>query len=600
MNAMRERVDADEATGKAVHRHLLRQWMEVYLRRDDVAGMHRLLFPDMPGPERPKLKDEFIEQLVEAFFEGTRLRAFFDTMPPDVRKAAEDIVWLGPRTVSRIEHDYGFSPLTPLPPSRTVMVQPEVRSHFGLFSVHNPRYRRALSPLSWFSMAEELAPCVKEALGLPDRFLLMQGDPPDSFMVMANEPRALEDAGRYQLFAAGDHLEMLKNGRVSKSTVRKLAEFVSLPEFFPNEEGTRERVEARLMADLLADQRPRLQAADPKATLGALASGVLTIGHGRFFDALMAHLRGRNHVPAIIATPDLTTLLAPLKPGVWTTVNSLHNYSVACGHLRNPYSEHTLQRIEVTVAEPYYQQHYRVDYTHARESLSVDFIDHAVTMPLLQGQLAVLSLLGVVDVAYERPWNLRVLEEQGVGYLTPFDGVAFVRLTGLGNHLLGFDPDYRIPEPAAPREAEVVLDDTYLVFTLSEPDRLKEATADALAERLGPLRYRVTYRSFLRGCRTRQDVDLQVDRFRRQIASDVPEVWQRFFREVRHKVAALEPVDDVLVFRLDGGPDLVRLMARDEILSRWILKAEGHHVIVEKKNLRHVRRRLEEFGYLVE
>ena len=79
----------------------------------------------------------------------------------------------------------------------------------------------------------------------------------------------------------------------------------------------------------------------------------------------------------------------------------------------------------------------------------------------------------VDDLAYDRPHN-DVLRHTSNDFLTPYDGVQAVRLTALGAHLLGRTATYAAPDVEAPPEAEVRLDDAYLLFTLSADDRIKQ------------------------------------------------------------------------------------------------------------------------------
>lgn len=232
-------------------------------------------------------------------------------------------------------------------------------------------------------------------------------------------------------------------------------------------------------------------------------------------------------------------------------------------------------------------------------SIGVDYYADAITRPLLKGHLALMAVLGVVDLAYDTPTN-DILHHASYDFLSPFDGISAVRLNALGAYLVGQTAQYDAPTTAERPEIIATLDDRYLVFMLSGEDKIKMMIADQLAESMGPLRYRITYTSFLRGCAARHDVDEQIRRFRTHFSAEVPSHFEAFFTEVRQKVAPLVLAPRKLVFKLDGGPELVTLMATDEVLRQHILKAEGHHIIVDEQNVSRVKRRLETFGYLME
>jgi hypothetical protein len=54
------------------------------------------------------------------------------------------------------------------------------------------------------------------------------------------------------------------------------------------------------------------------------------------------------------------------------------------------------------------------------------------------------------------------------------------------------------------------------------------------------------------------------------------------------------------VYKLAGNRELHNLVARDEVLKKYILKAEDFHIAINARHLSKVKKRLEEFGYLID
>jgi len=80
----------------------------------------------------------------------------------------------------------------------------------------------------------------------------------------------------------------------------------------------------------------------------------------------------------------------------------------------------------------------------------------------------------------------------------------------------------------------------------------------------------------------------------------LPRIWDDFLNDILNKIDPLIPEPTLSVFRLKEHLELIELMARDEILQKCVLKAEGYHVLIPVQNLNKVKKRLEAFGYFID
>ncbi len=108
-----------------------------------------------------------------------------------------------------------------------------------------------------------------------------------------------------------------------------------------------------------------------------------------------------------------------------------------------------------------------------------------------------------------------------------------------------------------------------------------------------------TFQSFLKECASEKDVHAKIKLFKEQITDDPPLIWQDFLNAIVLKIDPLSPQPDMLMFRLSENQELIALMARDDVLKKYILKAEDYHIAVRSANLLKVKKRLEEFGYFI-
>lgn len=551
-------------------------------------------------------KAVYVEVLLDLYTNQALFRKLVASLPRAVQRTFEILTWYGPRTIGKLEHELGVVILSsegrrdhyswyyqpPQPPASYAFF-PMQRAYYGA-----PHH-------TTIGLPPELQAQFQHLLPPPEAATLTPAEPPDEAQRYRAEATILADLRRYDLFVRDGHIDYGKTGQPLKKSIRRMATYCEVPEFFDDRTGPRSLLATSLLVDLLTAYAPAEPPDDEMALLETLLTGYFTDQEVSLSDLFLSHLKGRNQTYNAYRDRQvrltLLALLTDLPPHAWIDVDALQAYATTTNQLMQLYTEGEANRMRIDVVQQTYARSTEEGwhFYYRNENLYPDYYDAAITRPLLQGHLALMAVLGLVDLAYTDPTN-DILRNASYDFLTPFDGVAAVRLTSLGAYLTGQIPHYEAPASADRPEVTVTLDDRYLIFMLSGEDKIKMMIADQLAEAIGPLRYRITYTSFLRGCATRHDVDEQIRRFHAHLAAEVPPHFDAFFTEVRRKIAPLRLERRKLVFRLDGGPELVTLMATDEVLRQYILKAEDHHIIVDEPNVARVQRRLEAFGYLME
>ena len=81
----------------------------------------------------------------------------------------------------------------------------------------------------------------------------------------------------------------------------------------------------------------------------------------------------------------------------------------------------------------------------------------------------------------------------------------------------------------------------------------------------------------------------------------MPENWTEFFDTLQKKSNPFDiPEANKVISIAKTQPELIKLIVQDPILSKLVIKAEYHHLIIPQKNIAKVKQRLREFGYLWE
>ena len=91
----------------------------------------------------------------------------------------------------------------------------------------------------------------------------------------------------------------------------------------------------------------------------------------------------------------------------------------------------------------------------------------------------------------------------------------------------------------------------------------------------------------------------KIGNFKQHLCANPPIIWEDFFKQVLDQVQPLTRKTQWELFLLSDDKNLVQLIAKDSVLQKLLLKAEGRHVAIDKKHVEKVRKRLASLGYLM-
>ncbi len=235
-----------------------------------------------------------------------------------------------------------------------------------------------------------------------------------------------------------------------------------------------------------------------------------------------------------------------------------------------------------------------------REMSNDNMLDYNkfIIEPFLKFIFFTLSSFGVIDIVYTAPYNNEYRIRYDKNYLSIYDGLTYVRLTELGAYLIGktdkFETSYK------PKSAEVKLDINRLLITLSDKDFVKEIFLKTIATQINPACYLVTYKSFLKDCKTKKDIEQKIINFKNTISNKLPDNWNIFFMSTLHKINPLEHKPDYFVFQVDKYSEFIDLITINPQIKKLILKAEDYHILVKKSNLPALKKHFEAYGFLLD
>lgn len=211
--------------------------------------------------------------------------------------------------------------------------------------------------------------------------------------------------------------------------------------------------------------------------------------------------------------------------------------------------------------------------------------------PFAKAVLFTLSTLGIVELAYHEPQ---------AGDTSPYDGLQYVRLTELGKYALGVTDSYE-PQSAHDDSPAFELDDKRLLIKVLHDDSPFKQLLGDFADGISPTLYSVSYKSFLRDCSTRFDVERKVKMFGQYICKKQPQVWKQFMDDVMKRCNPFGvPKDDYVILSIPKyNTDLQRLVLTNPTIRNYVLKAENFMLLVKKDDMNKLTAALKKFGYLV-
>lgn len=408
-------------------------------------------------------------------------------------------------------------------------------------------------------------------------------------------------------YIAQGGLKFSKNSaRILKTSAKEVAAYCHIREFYTGGKAHLEHLNTGLLIDFLQHCPIRETQDAPEFLKQVFDDFFMKVApHGGYrLDRLLSHLKGISYIQngyyeqslrksEQVVRTSLRSLLRALQPGLWYSVSKLLDYC--------HYREVDLDIVDRSVAARYlsvdirYEDGNRFGIYRTAE-ISAAIYQEALLAPFFKGFLFLMAVFGIVDIAYNYPKNERIQKKE-MEYLSAFDGLQYIRLTPLGAYITGLTKDYAFK--AEMESANFVLDDKRLLINLDGKDRLKAILLERFADKISENCYKVTSGSFLKSCVTLKEIEGRIKLFKKQVSAKPPRIWEDFLNDILDKIDPLIPEPDLLVFRLKEHPELIELMARDEIMQKLILKAEGYHVLIPSKNLYKVKKRLEAFGYFI-
>lgn len=404
------------------------------------------------------------------------------------------------------------------------------------------------------------------------------------------EMAIFEEVQKLLAYRMQDNIAVNNSGKVSTAAFKKMRKMLAVKEFFALDSDY-PFVRTACLAQMLASFEPKKNQASVDS-LELLRFIYKTIPKHLKSVFLLNELKNHGHVNFYYYKQEaelaLIGWLNLLPVGEWVTVENILTYSQL--HDLSVMPCPTSQVTTLAYEKP-------ADYNSTsivkRNVSDIDGYRYVEKPGLLAGFFLFASL-GWLDIAYMEPKGMF-----GTDHFSACDGLKAVRLNTLGAHIAGRSKGDYTPKVNTATQ-ELRFDDQSLLIFCDPENVVAETILANYAERVSPTRFRVTANTFLKDCKSKQQLISKITLFSKSIAPNLPANWQAFFDDLTGKADPLKPITNLKAYLIPANDQpLIRLLAQDPVLKTMVVKAEGFRILIAEDQLSKFKNRLRDLGYLI-
>lgn len=280
--------------------------------------------------------------------------------------------------------------------------------------------------------------------------------------------------------------------------------------------------------------------------------------------------------------------LLTLKSSMWVSIEQVL-YQTRCFFDHKTY-------VSILIQEPtsYYNIGFKLRDKNADEPIKYDEIITRVTYQSIKSVLLAMASWGIIEIAYDPTTT-----GNGPSYLT--DALRYVRLTNLGKYVFGKAKFYQLPTTMVNTCKDFELNTDRLLIKVLNPNSKGSFALEKIATPITSQLYRTDFSVFLKECNTQDDIEKNIDLFKKYIANEPPQIWADFFNAMLERTNALKKVKTNYITRSIDAKDkeLQDIIMHDPNIKQYILRAEGYVVLIEQAHLNDVNNILKTYGYTI-
>lgn len=535
-------------------------------------------------------KEVFTNLLFDFYGNESSFKQSFERLPEKIQKIFLHLAWKGKYYLDEIEKKELLTIVKENYKNKTEPKEEYLLFNFSIgdsWSEENKTY---------FYLPDEIIKTIRDYLDKPKDYYINKVENPVFEYFLTSEEEFLKKIRVYLNFYLMGEIKLSSSNKLLKVSKKDLRKYGEIQECYEDQGGDLEYLKTETIALFLLSVKEELL--NEKYLVGTNAKNIFNdFFSGNIFNKdkfnfttkFLNYLKGvkniwneEEHLEEVLDTLKKVCLEIPSDSVI--SVENILNYI----NFRN-------LKCEIISPQNIYDHVYINEADYGRTKIyNYENYNEYIVVPLFKSLIGILGSFGIFDLYIDTPTMKNGLYLKN-GYLSKYDGIKYVRLTKLGEYVLGRKNEYDFGENS--EEAEVYLDEERLIVTIIGEAPMKFMFLEQIGTKIGANKYKIDYQSILRNIENGNELSKRIDDFKNKISFDLPPLWQDFFEDIKRKNNSIKFCEDLIVFKLKDDKCLLDLIVKDSVIKDLIYKAEGYHIVIQKDNVKTLLKRLESFGY---
>lgn len=535
-------------------------------------------------------KEVFTNLLFDFYGNESSFKQIFENLPEKIQKIFLHLAWKGKYYLDETEKKELLTIVKENYKNKTEPKEEYLLFNFSIGDSWSEENR------TYFYLPDEIIKTIRDYLDKPKDYYINKVENPVFEYFLTSEEEFLKKIRVYLNFYLMGEIKLSSSNKLLKVSKKDLRKYGEIQECYEDQGGDLEYLKTETIALFLLSMKNELL--NEKYLVGTNAKNIFNdFFSGNIFNKdkfnfttkFLNYLKGvkniwneEEHLEEVLDTLKKVCLEIPSDSVI--SVENILNYI----NFRN-------LKCEIISPQNIYDHVYINEADYGRTKIyNYENYNEYIVVPLFKSLIGILGSFGIFDLYIDTPTMKNGLYLKN-GYLSKYDGIKYVRLTKLGEYVLGRKNEYDFGENS--EEAEVYLDEERLIVTIIGEAPMKFMFLEQIGTKIGTNKYKIDYQSILRNIENGNELSKRIEDFKNKISFDLPTLWQDFFEDIKRKNNSIKFCEDLIVFKLKDDKNLLDLIVKDTVIKDLIYKAEGYHIVIQKDNVKTLLKRLESFGY---
>lgn len=543
-------------------------------------------------------KDEIAELVCLWYNDEEIVSAYLADLPETDRAILTRATWKQSLERKELEEIFVKTPLLHLTKlwSSYLVVQltPEIQSRWGDYiTLYEPagyyedRRRELRDTGVSLTLPLELRKLLAIHLPKPEGYHIKPiSEPGENFVTYLTESIITSELPRIISYHGQGNIKYSQKGNPNIASAKKMARALKITSFGSENETP---VRSLLIAGLLSDDfKMKTISLSSHETIKTLFSRGFT--RKQTAPYMLTHLKGLNYFQfseyRANTTETVIDLFRKLVPGQWITFENLRNFVESRFINISPLLDWQIRdRIDAEYAV------ISSDGSIVQRTVSVNSgnSQQFVILPYLAAHVYLLASFGLMDLA---------LDPAIPNLQSAYQNLFAFRITALGAYVLGLSKEY-IPV-ATEFQTLLSFDENSTFIRVEGNTDLADTMLTNYTTKVSENRYQFSPGKFLKECRSTKDIQNKIVLFKQTIGQKLPVFWESYLLELVSNSKNINRQPEIHVFSIPSdNKALQRMIVQDEVLRKFIIKAEQFHILIDNAKLTAFTNRMKELGYVI-